>query len=147
MPNEGASTPIEAGWRSPTEQDLRRAAYWMDVLTTKARYPAPSRLKAHLAASTPTSFCACGCNSFTVTTATLAPPLAPVGGAGMVFEAAFRLAQSERSLEILLFLTEVGYLKYIEIDCSWNNYPVPDQPHLEPEPYHVSAHPCLLEDV
>ena len=147
MPDEGAPTPINAGWRAPTHEDLRRAAYWMDVLLTKGGYPAPARLKAHLAASEPTSFCGCGCNTFNVTVDQMAPQLGSPEASGMVFETAFRTLQSDRSVEILLFLDKAGYLFSIEIDCCWNNFPVPDQPHLEPVPYYVSAHASLREDV
>jgi hypothetical protein len=69
------------------------------------------------------------------------PKIATAGtGYGLVYEANFRaLGKLEelKSLDILLFANDAGYLRHVEIDFCANALPVPETLELEATPYHV----------
>jgi len=92
-------------------------------------------------------FCECGCNSFKVQTRTGAnpPPIARPGGYGAVFEADFRMANEDKSVEIILFAGDSGNLEYVEIDCCANAYPVPETVELMETPYHINTSVSLIK--
>jgi hypothetical protein len=86
--------------------DAARAECWKEFILTRCQYPALERLRAHLSAAAPHTFCECGCNSFEMTVPhDAAPPLVVPGRSGMFFEADFRMDDG-RQLEVLLFADE-----------------------------------------
>lgn len=127
--------------------DPQKAQFWRDLILTRCRFPAPTRLQAQFDAADLIEFCDCGCNSFRVQTRddAGAPPLATVGAYGSVFEADFRISGSDKTIEIVLFVGGGGNLEYVEIDCCGNSFPVPEKVELEPAPFHVRASESLLK--
>lgn len=118
--------------------DAARAEFWKEFILARCHYPAPERLRAHLAVATPHNFCDCGCNSFE-TTVPMDAALPLVGpGSGMFFEADFRM-DDDRQIEVLLFADEQGYLSGIDVQCQGNTDAVPDDLRLDLEPFHVWA--------
>ena len=126
--------------------DPQRLAFWVEFIVQRSGFPAPQRLAEQFAAATFTEFCDCGCNSFAVaipSDATLQPIATSAGGYGAVFESCFRLAPSDKSLEIILFADAPGHLSYVEIDCNGNSEPVPESIQVSGAPYHVHASEAL----
>lgn len=125
---------------------LPRARYWVEFILTRCPFPAPRTLRAQFEASDFVEFCDCGCNSFKLRTRAGArpPPIAAPGGYGSVFEADFRTADEDKTIEIVLFADQAGNLAYVEIDCCANSQAVPDTVELMDAPYHVNASPSLI---
>lgn len=123
----------------------QRAEWWIDFICTKCRFPAPEKLRAQFSAAELSEFCDCGCNSFKVRLRPGAdvPPIAQPGGYGKVFEADFRFAADEKTLEVILLADENGNLAYVEIDCCANCFPIPDVVAVAEPPFHVHASQTL----
>jgi hypothetical protein len=123
-----------------------RAEFWKEFICTKCQFPAPERLRAQFSHAELSEFCDCGCNSFKVTVREGAgvEPIATKGKYGKVFEADFKLADDEKSLEVILLADEAGNLAYVEIDCCVNSYPIPEIVRVQEPPYHVDAHKSLV---
>lgn len=119
----------------------QRAEFWKEFICTKCQFPAPERLRTQFAHAELSEFCDCGCNSFKVTVREDAgvEPIATDGKYGTVFEASFRLAENNWSLEIFLFADDAGNLAYVEVNCCANSYPIPDVVSVKGPPYHVHA--------
>ena len=121
---------------------LDRVEFWIDFICANSQFPAPERLRAQFSTASFSDFCNCGCNSFAVTVAggVAVDPIASPGTPDrMIFESAFQLLPTEKSLEILLFADAGGNLSYVEIDCNGNSEPVPDSIQVDGPPYHVYA--------
>ena len=125
-----------------------KAVFWAEFIPAHCQFPDPELLRRHFQHASFTDFCACGCNNFAVVIppdVELPPLTSPHSGPGHVafFESDFQLADSDRTLEIILFADARGYLDYVEIDCCANSYPVPDVIRVKEPPYHV--HPAAAQ--
>ena len=130
-------------YRQPTEADKRIAAYWLEVLVSKAGFPDQDALRLHLHGVRISSCCPCGCNTFDLAVAEGVNPLVAAGRSGLIFEANFREVGSDRPLDILLFVDEHGHASCVEVDYCVNSYPVPEHLEIEDAPFHTYIHPCL----
>jgi len=123
-----------------------KSRFWVEVVCGIGKYSNPQLLKEHLDRSTFSEFCDCGCNSFKVEIDKSAglSPISKLGKYGPIFECDFYLGgesvEPRRTLEIIIFTDEDGYISYFEVDCCANSYPVPDKVDLEGEPFHVYQH-------
>lgn len=127
--------------------NLKKAEWWKEFILSRCQYPSPEILRAQFDAANLVEFCECGCNSFKVEkrSGETPPALARGGGYGGIFEAAFKVANSEDgTMEIILFAGEDGNLAYVEIDYCTNTFPVPDLFSLEEVPYHVHASAVIV---
>lgn len=132
--------------------DPTRAAFWKHFLLEKCAYPAPALLRRQLDHAELSEDCACGCNSYKVRidpahAEPLLPPEAEPRGTGriFVFEANFRMPD-DLSLEVMIFANDRGHLDYVEVDCCFNSYPVPDAVVVEEPPYHWWAAETLFRE-
>jgi hypothetical protein len=128
--------------------DPARAEFWKEFVVDRCDYPAPDRLRAHLAEAVFSDFCECGCNSFAVEVPPGVAPLAearenPSSGYGAIHTADFKMADG-RTLEIVLFANDSGNLVFVEVDCCANSYPVPDDITVEPKPFQMWTAKRLL---
>lgn len=123
-----------------------RAEFWKEFICTKCQFPAPERLRAQFENSDLSEFCECGCNSFKVSIRDSAKvaPIARGAGYRQVFEADFKFAEEDKSLEVILLADGNGNLAYVEIDCCGNSYPIPENVNLLEPPYHVSVSETLI---
>ena len=126
-----------------------KAAFWAEFIPSRCHFPDPKLLRRHFQQASFTEFCDCGCNNFKVVIppdAELPPLITPDEtrrGHVAFFESDFRFADSDRTLEIILFADSRGYLDYVEVDCCANSYPIPDVIRVEEPPYHV--HPAAMQ--
>ncbi len=121
---------------------LERVEFWIDFICANSQFPASERLRVQFGVATLSDFCNCGCNSFAVAVpadVVIEPIARPGTPGGMIFESAFKLFPTGKSLEILLFSDTNGNLSYVEIDCNGNSEPVPDTIQINGPPYHVYA--------
>ncbi|MDJ0642759.1 MAG: hypothetical protein QNJ15_08070 [Erythrobacter sp.] len=105
-----------------------RAGEWQRFILGSCNFPAPERLRAQFEGAVFSDFCECGCNSFAVKANVDAPPLIQRDrerGRKAIFFAVFEIATG-RTLDITLLASGDGDLKYVQIECSANSYPVPD---------------------
>lgn len=120
-----------------------RAQFWAEFIPSRSQFPAPDLLRSHFSHASFTKFCDCGCNSFAVvilpelSLQPLIPPDESRRGHVAFFTACFQLADSDRTLDIILFADARGYLDYVEVDCCSNAYPVPDAIRVTEPPYHT----------
>jgi len=123
-----------------------RAKFWINFIQRNCLFPFPEKLAAQLAVVKFTEFCECGCNSFKVLIAqesAVAPVVALDHPRGAIFDCAFRLKDSEKTLELVLFADQHGNLDYVEIDCCANTFPVPEVVEICEPPFHIYASPAL----
>jgi hypothetical protein len=126
-----------------------RAQFWVEFIPRHCQFADPHLLRSHFAQASLSDFCDCGCNSFSTvilpeaSLRPLIPPDESRSGHVAFFTSAFQLADSDRTLEIILFADARGYLDYVEIDCCSNAYPVPDVIRVKEPPYHV--HPAATQ--
>jgi hypothetical protein len=123
----------------------QRVEFWKEFICSKCQFPAPEKLRAQFAVAQLSEFCDCGCNSFKVQVPASAGvvPIASAGEYSSIFEADFKLAEEDKTLEVILFADEAGNLAYVEIDCCANSYPVPEAIEVG-APYHVHANKLAL---
>ena len=126
-----------------------RAQFWAEFIPSHCQFPDAALLRTHFAAGSFGEFCDCGCNSFRVVIPaemSLQPLIAADDsrrGHVAFFECDFRLADSDRTLEIILFADARGYVDYVEVDSCANSYPVPEVIRVQEPPYHV--HPAATQ--
>jgi hypothetical protein len=123
----------------------RKAAFWAEFIPAHCQFPDLELLRRHFQHASFTDFWDCGCNNFKVVIppdVELPPLTEPHSQRGHVafFESDFQLDDSDRTLEIILFADNRGYLDYVEVDCCANSYPVPDIIRVKERSYHV--HPA-----
>ena len=98
------------------------------------------RLLKQFNAGTISRICDCGCNSYDIQVpkdSGLEPLLPPKGGGGCALSMAFNLRNRPGSIEFDVFVDAEGYLAGIDVSCSANSEPVPEEPQLAEPPYHV----------
>jgi hypothetical protein len=120
-----------------------RARDWINFILERCQFPDTQALKNHFDKAVFSEFCQCGCNSFKVLVPDFTKAIAVPGKYGVIFEANFNLAEAGKTLEILIFSGKSGMVEYIEIDCSGNNFPIPEIVEVVGEPFHVSASSAL----
>ncbi|WP_345817582.1 hypothetical protein AAGS40_27030 (plasmid) [Paraburkholderia sp. PREW-6R] len=132
--------------------DLNQAAYWVAFILEHCPFPNRDALAAQFSNAEIVNLCGCGCNTFglSLTTRDNVPRIA-IASSGqphrMVFEADFRdrwEPEGWGSLEILLFVDELGHLADVEIDYCGNGIPIPENLNLELTPYSVFVSESLL---
>lgn len=116
-----------------------RAKFWVEFIFQKGKYSNPVALKEQFNSGEFSEFCDCGCNSFKVKVpkSQKIKPIATAGAYGPFHECNYFLEEEDKTLEIILFADEEGYLTYVEIDCSANSFPVPEIINVKGEPFHV----------
>ena len=119
-----------------------KARLWTEFMAARKEFPRSALLLEHFNAGTITRICDCGCNSYDVTVPhdSRLTPLLPAkehGRGGCVLSMAFKLSDSQDSLEFDVFADSHGYLAGIDVSCSANSSPVPEKPHLVEPPYYV----------
>jgi hypothetical protein len=107
-----------------------KSAFWAEFIPSHCHFPDAELLRRHFQSASFTDFCDCGYNNFAVVIppdVQLPPITKPHSGPSHspFFECDFRLADSDRTLEIILFADTRGYLDYVEIDCCANSYSSP----------------------
>jgi hypothetical protein len=128
--------------------NVDRAKKWTDFIILNSQFPHPEKLKQHLSNADFLDFCDCGCNSFAVKhrNELTQSTLVNAGLSGLFFEAAFQTVENDKTVEIMLFSDEHGYLNYVEIDCCGNSQPVPSDIELHPTPFHVYVSKSVASD-
>jgi hypothetical protein len=134
------------------ENGPARAEFWKSFVLDKCQYPSPNLLRDQFSHAEFTDFCRCGCNSFgmRVESAKAKPLLPPrhdkrSGGHAAIYTAEFRLPD-EKTLEIIIFADDDGYLAGVDVDYCGNSYPVPDDVTVEEPPFHTWAAKSLFRE-
>lgn len=129
-----------------TEQSAKK---WMEFLVARPEFPAPQSLLTAWNSGAITRLCDCSehCQSFSfhVSDGNRVVPLWTAGGSGgAVFTIDFRITTLEsepadRTLELVVFVDERGHFDGIDVMCSCNTLPVPEQFVVHEPPIRVSG--------
>jgi hypothetical protein len=123
------------------------ARRWTSFLASRHEISNSEFLLDHFDRGVITRLCACGCNSYDLvvrpdTDSTTLLPARNRGGC--VLSIAFHLRDRPGSIELDVFVDELGYLAGIDVSCNGNSEPVPEDPQMSDQPYHVNG-PLALE--